>query len=147
MYNSKSADIRFHKEAVRKMFVEIREKMEQARARSRYERLEGGERRHREIETEAISWGRTPEDAKAFYALHRYGWDRLRIQVELTTALACHGKDLVRKLLRDLEPAWNVAEFNATSMQPILKGSARNCAWPAAVHTATETMVEAPRLG
>jgi hypothetical protein len=98
----KSADTRFHREAVRKMFVEIREKMEQARARSRYERLEGGERRHQEIETGAISWRPTPEDAKAFYALHRYGWDRLRIQVELTSALASHGKDLVRKLLRDL---------------------------------------------
>ena len=87
--------------------------MEQARARCQCERLEDGERRHQEIETGAISWGRVPEDAKAFYALHRCGWDGLRIQVELTSALARHGKDLVRKLLRDL-----VSQARVECVQP-----------------------------
>ena len=112
-YTSKSSDTCLQQETYRKILVDIRERFDQARARSRYERLEDGERRHQEIETGAISWGRVPEDAKAFYALHRCGWDGLRIQVELTSALARHGKDLVRKLLRDL-----VSQARVECVQP-----------------------------
>ena len=112
-YKSQSSDTRFDQEAVRKTFAAIEEKVEQARARCQCERLEDGERRHQEIETGAISWGRVPEDAKALYALHRCGWDGLRIQVELTSALARHGKDLVRKLLRDL-----VSQARVECVQP-----------------------------
>jgi hypothetical protein len=103
---------RFDQEAVQKMFAAIAKKVEQTRARSRYERLESSERRQQEIETGAIGWGRAPEDAKALYALHRCGWNRLRIQAELTSALAHHGKDLVQKLLCDL-----VSQARAESVQ------------------------------
>ena len=68
---------RFDQEAVQKMFAAIAKKVEQTRARSRYERLESSERRQQQIETGAIGWGRAPEDAKALYALHRCGWNRL----------------------------------------------------------------------
>ncbi len=80
----------------------IRRSVEEHRNQPRYEMLEDGECRPQEIEIGPITWGRERGDEKAFYALHRCGWDPQRIRSELTIALAHRGNAFVRGLLRDL---------------------------------------------